>query len=193
MTLLTQGLVVSGFADLPSGVAMFLEFDWTENRPLERVTPGKGAWLGMLNDVAPISDADGKDTRAAALAFTWTGLQKIGLGDDALATFSAPFREGMYQEDRLRRLGDRVKNNGRQPSSRKGRAGAPTPRSERTMPRACPGTVQKSPTNSRLQHRRRCMRCCCFTKGRGDGQELGGGGRGPAHTAQGDGRSSAAA
>ena len=106
---LTQGLVVSGFADLPSGVAMFLEFDWTENRPLERVTPGKGAWLGMLNDVAPISDADGKDTRAAALAFTWTGLQKIGLGDDALATFSAPFREGMYQEDRLRRLGDRVK------------------------------------------------------------------------------------
>ena len=92
---LTQGLVVSGFADLPSGVAMFLEFDWTENRPLERVTPGKGAWLGMLNDVAPISDADVKDTRAAALAFTWTGLQKIGLGDDALATFSAPFREAI--------------------------------------------------------------------------------------------------
>ena len=35
-------------------------------------------------------------------------MQKLGLPADALATFSAPFREGMYQEDRLRRLGDKV-------------------------------------------------------------------------------------
>ena len=58
--------------------------------------------------MAPISDADGKDLRAAAIAFTWTGLEKLGLPRDALATFSAPFKEGMYQEDRLRRLGDKV-------------------------------------------------------------------------------------
>lgn len=106
---LTQGIVISGFADLPSAMALFLEFGWTENGPAGPVARGKGAWLAALNTVAPVSDADGKDERAAALAFTWTGLQKMGLGADALATFSAPFREGMYQEDRLRRLGDRVK------------------------------------------------------------------------------------
>jgi Dyp-type peroxidase family len=106
----TQGIVISGFKSLPSGIAMFLQFTWDENGPTDPVTRGKGAWLAALDTdtVAAISDADGKDERAAALAFTWTGLQKMGLGADALATFSDPFREGMYQEDRLRRLGDCV-------------------------------------------------------------------------------------
>ena len=31
----------------------------------------------------------------------------MGLPETALASFSRPFREGMFQEDRLRRLGDR--------------------------------------------------------------------------------------
>ena len=47
--------------------------------------------------------------RAASIAFTCTGLQKLGLSEETLATFSMPFREGMYQEDRLRRLGDNIK------------------------------------------------------------------------------------
>ncbi len=68
----------------------------------------EGAWLKTLNTVAPITDADGRDQRAPSIAFTWTGLQKLGLSADALATFSPPFREGMYQEDRLRRLGDKI-------------------------------------------------------------------------------------
>jgi deferrochelatase/peroxidase EfeB len=117
----TQGLVVSGFADLESGVALFLEFTWEENGPAQANGPdgpakGKGAWLAKLNEVAPITDAvkpateaKGQKRSAAALAFTWTGLQKMGLGARALSTFSDPFREGMYQEDRLRRLGDRIK------------------------------------------------------------------------------------
>jgi Dyp-type peroxidase family len=104
----TQGIVISGFVSLPSGLAMFLEFVWAENGPAESVTRAKGAWLAVLNNVAPITDADGKEERAAALAFTWTGLQKLGLDAGALSTFATPFREGMYQEDRLRRLGDRV-------------------------------------------------------------------------------------
>jgi deferrochelatase/peroxidase EfeB len=104
----TQGLVVSGFNKLPSAEALFLFFDWPENGPEGPHTDGKGAWLRKLNDVAPITDADEADPCAAALAFTWTGLQKMGLSPDALGTFSAPFREGMYQEDRLRRLGDRI-------------------------------------------------------------------------------------
>ncbi len=100
--------MVSGFSKLPSAEALFLFCDWPENGPDSPVSSGKGAWLQTLNTVAPITDADGKDQRAASIAFTWTGLQKLGLSADTLATFSAPFREGMYQEDRLRRLGDKV-------------------------------------------------------------------------------------
>lgn len=104
----TQGIVLSGFSTLPSAEALFLQFCWPENGPNDKRTEGKGAWLETLGTVAPITDADGKDERASALAFTWTGLQKLGLPSEALATFSAPFREGMYQEDRLRRLGDKI-------------------------------------------------------------------------------------
>lgn len=104
----TQGIVVSGFSKLPSANALFLLCDWPENGHNSPASAGKGAWLKTLNKVAPITDADGKDPRAATIAFTWTGLQKLGLSADALATFSTPFREGMYQEDRLRRLGDKV-------------------------------------------------------------------------------------
>src|SRR5215218_6605806 len=105
---ITQGIVVSGFASLPSAQALFLFCDWPENGPGDAVNSGKGAWVRALRAIAPITDADGSDARAATLAFTWTGLQKLGLPADALATFSDPFREGMYQEDRLRRLGDKV-------------------------------------------------------------------------------------
>jgi deferrochelatase/peroxidase EfeB len=107
---LTQGIVVSGFSTLPSAEALFLFCDWPENGPNSHASVEKGAWLKRLHTVAPITDADGSDRRAASIAFTFTGLQKLGLSADALATFSAPFREGMYQEDRLRRLGDRVKD-----------------------------------------------------------------------------------
>jgi len=102
----TQGIVVSGFGDLPSAQALFLMCDW----PPAAAPAQKGAWLQALAAVAPITDSDGKDERAASIAFTWTGLQKSGLDADALASFSAPFSEGMYQEDRLRRLGDRIKD-----------------------------------------------------------------------------------
>jgi len=96
---MTQGLVVSGFSTLPTGRALFLEFLWTGI--------GGGGWLNVLQTVAKVTDADDPDPRATALAFTWVGLQKMGLSQVALDSFAAPFREGMMQEDRLRRLGDR--------------------------------------------------------------------------------------
>jgi Dyp-type peroxidase family len=102
---MTQGIVISGFKSLPSAEALFLMCDWPDPKSGAR---GNGAWLQALNTVAPITDADGRDEAAASIAFTWTGLQKLGLSAEVLATFSAPFREGMFQEDRLRRLGDRV-------------------------------------------------------------------------------------
>jgi len=99
---LAQGVVVSGFGDLPTGRALFLEFGWDGDNAAKG-----GEWMRALQAVAPITDADGRDPRAAALAFAWTGLKKMGLEKVTLDSFDAPFREGMMQEDRLRRLGDR--------------------------------------------------------------------------------------
>ena len=84
-----QGLVVSGFANLEYGQALFLCCDWPENGPSGPYVKGKAAWLKTLYSMAPITDADERDDRAAALALTWTGLQKSGLSQDALATFAA--------------------------------------------------------------------------------------------------------
>ena len=103
---LTQGIVVSGFENLPSALALFLECGPVQDAGASG--GGNGKWLQTLRQLAPITDADGRDPRVASIAFTWTGLQKLGLPGDALASFSAPFCEGMYQEDRLRRLGDRI-------------------------------------------------------------------------------------
>src|SRR4051794_35747538 len=101
----TQAIVVSGFGSLPCSQALFLFFDWADR---ECDGNGNGAWLQTLKQIAPITDSDDPESRVATIAFTWTGLQKMGLSPEALATFSAPFREGMYQEDRLRRLGDKI-------------------------------------------------------------------------------------
>jgi Dyp-type peroxidase family len=105
---LTQGMVVSGFSDLPAAEALFLLCDWPESGAEDASGLRTGAWLKTLKEVAPITDADGSDPRSAAIAFTWTGLHMLGLGPEALKTFSRPFREGMFQEDRLRRLGDKI-------------------------------------------------------------------------------------
>ena len=98
----TQGLVVSGFSKSPVCRALFLEFGWKDDPKA-----GGGAWLKALTGVAPITDADGRDPRSAAIGFTWLGLRKMGLNSNTLASFDRPFKEGMFQEDRLRRLGDR--------------------------------------------------------------------------------------
>jgi Dyp-type peroxidase family len=102
----TQGLVVTGFGGLETGRALFLE--------IEPAAKTGGAWLRALAEKAPATaavpppkDQPMAEPRAAAIAFTWTGLARMGLDESALASFSRPFREGMFQEDRLRRLGDR--------------------------------------------------------------------------------------
>lgn len=99
----TQGLVVSGFAALNHGRALLLD--------IGDAAPG-GGWLKAIAAVAPVTNADPPERgdaprRSAALALSAVALARIGLDDAALASFSRPFREGMFQEDRLRRLGDR--------------------------------------------------------------------------------------
>jgi Dyp-type peroxidase family len=96
-----QGLVVSGFVGQEHAAALFLEFDWSD--------PGRcsGAWLRALAEICPIGAADGPDPKPAAIAFTYTGLERLGVRAEALESFQGAFREGMTQVDRLRRLGDR--------------------------------------------------------------------------------------
>jgi Dyp-type peroxidase family len=101
----TQGFVVTGFGDLPTGRALFLEFTWPGDK-------GPDGWLNRLLALAPITSAVRPDdanaqTRAASIAFSGTGLRRMGLPEVALASFMPSFTEGMFQEDRLRRLGDR--------------------------------------------------------------------------------------
>ena len=129
----TQGIVATGFGRLRTGRALFIELG----------DPG-GAWLGSLQRMAPVTSAtpppagESQD-RAAAIAFTWTGLEHMGLGETALASFARPFREGMMQEDRLRRLGDRRKGEWLETVIEGGprwSANAPT-----TEQRAAPGRV----------------------------------------------------
>jgi Dyp-type peroxidase family len=104
---LTQGLVVNGYGGLPTGRALLLEFG-------EGLSGG--AWLHALDQVAPVTaavpppkDDAGSQDQAAAMAFSYAGLKRMGMAETALASFSRPFQEGMFQEDRLRRLGDRRK------------------------------------------------------------------------------------
>jgi deferrochelatase/peroxidase EfeB len=98
----TQALVAGGFSSSPTGRALFLEFVWKDAK-------GSGAWLEELEKIAPVTNADGREEKPAALSFAYTGLVRMGLPREALESFAAPYREGMFQEDRLRRLGDRRK------------------------------------------------------------------------------------
>lgn len=92
----TQGLVVSPFAHLQAAEALFLQF----------ASGVGGAWLAALRGQIPVTDATGQSDPSAAIAFTWTGLKAMGLDIDALASFSDPFKQGMQQKDRRRRLSD---------------------------------------------------------------------------------------
>ncbi|WP_068076589.1 Dyp-type peroxidase [Novosphingobium lentum] len=96
---MAQGMVVSGYDHLPTGEALFLEFAWDRHQR-------GGAWLAALNAIAPVTPADGKVPRSVSLSLSWTGLARMGLDQRALASFPQAFREGMYQRDRMRRLGD---------------------------------------------------------------------------------------
>ena len=97
----TQGLVVSGYKKLTHGAALFLAFS-------DRHQQG---WIDKLEQIVPITPAsrafDTDLVEAAAIAFTCSGLERLGMDPAALETFLPAFKEGMFQTDRLRRLGDR--------------------------------------------------------------------------------------
>lgn len=96
-----QAIVAAGFGSLACGTALFLDLPEACG----------GQWLADARAVAEVTIARQIGTerleRCVSVAFTWRGLQRMGLSAEALASFSAPFRQGMFQQDRSRRLGDR--------------------------------------------------------------------------------------
>ncbi len=101
-----QGLIVSPFAHLPEAVCLLLN---------AAQAPGSG-WLRDLLQgpdallITPATgkalDSSGAAVGCAALAFTATGLQALGLSQAVLESFAEPFVEGMHEPHRRRRLGD---------------------------------------------------------------------------------------
>lgn len=91
-----QGIVVSPFVHLHYGMAVFVTLD----------KGCGGAWLQALLGAGMITDATGRSEPSGAVALSYAGLVRMGLDEDVLATFAAPFREGMTDPARQRRLGD---------------------------------------------------------------------------------------
>lgn len=101
----SQGFLATGYGGLKHGQALFLMIPPKSN----------GKWLNRLQRDFPITPAiavggGAHEEQALSIAFTWSGLQRMGLQENALASFSSPFKEGMFEENRMRRLGDRRSN-----------------------------------------------------------------------------------
>lgn len=92
-----QGLIARAYGNLPHSRYLLCAIG----------DPGAArAWLGrVLPEVSTASRAD-KAGPSLNVAFTWAGLRRLGLGEDALGSFPKALREGMVTEHRSRILGD---------------------------------------------------------------------------------------
>ncbi|MGH9281413.1 MAG: Dyp-type peroxidase [Acidimicrobiales bacterium] len=91
-----QGLVARAYGHLPFARYLLLAID----------DPAAArAWLGQV--AHEVATADRRGTGPSLIvAFTHAGLARLGLPDDALATFPRPLQEGMVTAHRSRVLGD---------------------------------------------------------------------------------------
>jgi Dyp-type peroxidase family len=95
-----QGLLFSAYAHLPCAAYLMLRVE---------AASAARAWLGHL---APeITAATGKQAGISTnIAFTFSGISRLGLDEDALTTFPVAFREGMTSPRRAQILGDDHEN-----------------------------------------------------------------------------------
>jgi deferrochelatase/peroxidase EfeB len=101
-----QGLIVSPFAHLPEAVVLLLDATGAPGSGwLRDLLQGPGG-LAITPATGKALDSDGAVVGCAALAFTATGLQVLGLSQAVLESFAEPFVEGMHEPHRRRRLGD---------------------------------------------------------------------------------------
>jgi Dyp-type peroxidase family len=91
-----QGLLARGYGSLPAALFLILGFD--------RIEPTR-AWLRRV--VSEITPSDRRpERRAVHIAFTASGLGKLGVQSAAMASFSNEFADGMTTKHRSRILGD---------------------------------------------------------------------------------------
>jgi Dyp-type peroxidase family len=91
-----QGLIVHGFAELKGAVFLRLR--------VEAAAPAR-RWLAALKPRITRGNEE-KPERVVNVAFSASGLRKLGLDAEILAGFAKPFREGLLTEQRRRLLGD---------------------------------------------------------------------------------------
>jgi Dyp-type peroxidase family len=91
-----QGIILFGYAKLPASCFILLSID----EPL-----AARQWIGSLADELPTGHKT-PEGQAVNIAFTYVGLQNLGLSEDALGTFSLEFTEGITTAHRQRTLGD---------------------------------------------------------------------------------------
>src|SRR4051794_39135874 len=95
-----QGLVVRGYSTLKAAYYVLLA--------IENPAAAKD-WLRTL--AAGLTNGqDHPEETALNIAFTASGLRKLGLADAALAQFTNEFLDGMAAPDRARILGDHGAN-----------------------------------------------------------------------------------
>jgi Dyp-type peroxidase family len=86
-----QGLIRFKYQQLPCSCFLFLKFS----------DPGSAKqWLRGIRPEVPNAEAEPTE-QAVHVAFTHSGLTKLGLGDHAVSLFSVPFREGMCRRPGL--------------------------------------------------------------------------------------------
>src|SRR5215471_6257377 len=95
-----QGMVVSAYKHLPCAAYILLRVD--------SAAPAR-AWISQRVPEVTAS-AQKHPELSRNLAFTFSGLGKLGLKQEALDGFSFPFQEGMVAEYRSRLLGDTEEN-----------------------------------------------------------------------------------
>jgi Dyp-type peroxidase family len=95
-----QGIIIRGYGSLDDTYFVLLK--------IEDVPAAKGWLAGLAEEVR------NGETRphepVVNLAFTFQGLQRLGLGEDIMSQFAREFQEGMTTEHRRRALGDHAEN-----------------------------------------------------------------------------------
>ena len=96
-----QGILLKGYEGLPDSATGFLHIDdsvqmklWLKNNLIGHITTAKPSSASLA--------------KATNIAFTASGLRKLGLSPQELATFAPAFVEGMTERRRQRILGDSV-------------------------------------------------------------------------------------
>ena len=95
-----QGIVVSAYKHLPCAAFLLLR--------VRNAQPAR-TWLAQIATEITASEAK-HPSLSINIAFTYSGLKNLGLGQDALDVFSLPFQEGMAAPYRARLLGDNEEN-----------------------------------------------------------------------------------